>query len=191
MKRLLIVLIALGLLVAFAGPASAVKPEKPGKPDGGGPTDPPPCDITVAIDEGSFIAVDDPDDPRRYFTFDMDVSADVLISRSASDLCVEVTVESGRLSDMNVMLIDYPARESLRCGLYWPGAKIDNGYVFKVGFSLDDRGGPPVGAAGFCGSEPALDSNSGALTVRVMPQLHPKTDSATLAVRLGFVPRVP
>ena len=34
MKRLLIVLVALGLLIAFAGPAGADKPDNPGKPDG-------------------------------------------------------------------------------------------------------------------------------------------------------------
>ena len=34
MKRILIVLVALGLLIAFAGPAGADKPDNPGKPDG-------------------------------------------------------------------------------------------------------------------------------------------------------------
>jgi hypothetical protein len=58
--------------------------------------------------------------------------------------------------------------------------------VFNVRFSLDGYAGQPE----FCGSEPGSDTYEG-LVVLVMPKLHPKTDAATLEVKIGFADIAP
>jgi len=177
-RKTMIVALALFALVVATVPAGAKKPDNPGKP-GSGPTSPTACEMTSAFWEDSR----HPTEAREYtdFWIKLDLGAPV-----GQDLCVEVTVASGNLSDMNVALVDYHDPAARRCGFYWPGGKINEGDVFNVRFSLDGY----TGQDGFCGSEPDSDTYPG-LVVLVMPKLHPKTDEATLEVRIGFVDVAP
>jgi hypothetical protein len=127
---------------------------------------------------------------REYTTFWIWLTPDMLDdprrTESTPDLCVEVTVVTGSLSDMNVALVDYPERAARRCGFYWPGGKINEGDVFNVGFSLEGYDGEE----GFCGSDDDEYPDPG-LFLLVMPQLHAKTEAAVLDVRLGFADVAP
>ncbi len=177
MKRTMILLLAAAVVVISAAPVGAKKPDNPGKP-GSGPTSPPACEVTEPL----FGIQLKSSGAREYTTHPIELTATELTTeRDGRDLCVEVTVVSGTLSDMNVALIDYPDQAARRCGFYWPGGKINQGDVFNVGFSLDGYDGQP----GFCGSDPSAEDD-GDLVVVVMPKLHAKTALATLEVRVGF-----
>lgn len=166
--------------------------DNPGKP-GSGLSNPPACEVTSAFwgeeipdgqqyPEGRF----DPTGAREYTTFWIPLDPADLEKRDGQDLCVEVTVASGNLSDMNVALVDYPDPAARRCGFYWPGGNINEGDVFNVRFSLDGYAGQPE----FRDSELSSDAHEG-LVVLVMPKLHPKTDAATLEVKIGFADIAP
>ena len=186
MKRTMILLLAVAVVVVSAAPVGAKKPDNPGK----GPTNPPACEVAQAFvtdPPGPF----SPEGAREYTTYFIKLAPADLAERDGQDLCVEVTVDYGSLSDMNVALIDYPDPAARRCGFYWPGGKINEGDVFKVEFSLDETAdGLDAGELGFCGSDPDLDWYDG-LVVVVQPQLHAKTDAATLEVRIGFAEVAP
>jgi hypothetical protein len=105
MKRLLIVLVALGLLIAFAGPAGAAKPDKPGKPDG-------PVGLTCAESYWN--------DPKTYLGVFSSSSGyttlEFTLTKELSAACFDVTSGDGEWSmkvaggaaprEMNVMIRD-------------------------------------------------------------------------------------
>jgi hypothetical protein len=186
MRRFWIILLAVAMAIVIALPAAAVKPdkpEKPGKPDSS-PTNPPACEVPEATEqlydeEGLVFA-----GAGEYNIHWINLTPAQLADRGERDLCVEVTVKSGTLGDMNVALTDYDDQAARRCGFYWPGGKINEGDVFNVGFSLDGY----TGQSGFCGSDPGPYDG---LAVLVMPKLHAKTDAAILHVRIGFADVAP
>ena len=170
MRRFWIILLAVAMAIVIALPAAAVrpdKPEKPGKP-GSGPTNPPACEVTKSFSDESLNS----DRAGEYNIHWINLTPAELADRGERDLCVEVTVESGTLGDMNVALADYDDQAARRCGFYWPGGKINEGDVFNVGFSLDGYGGQ----SGFCGSDPGPYDG---LAVLLMPKLHAKTDGTS------------
>ena len=182
MKRTMTLLLLAAVLVVSAAPVGAKKPDNPGKP-GSGPTNPPEC---VVAD--SFVDVELESRGARDYTAPwIELEPADLPDPDGRDLCVEVTVVSGTLGDMNVALVDYPDQAARRCGFYWPGGKINEGDVFNVGFSLD---GYTVDQRGFCGSDSDADDYDG-LVVLVMPKLHAKTDVAILDVSVGFAEVAP
>jgi len=180
MRKTFVVCVALVMLVVAAAPAGAKKPDNPGKP-GAGPTNPPTCMVTDAFHEETLM----PAGAGEYSEFFIEVSQGTLDGRplSTTHICVEVTVISGRMNDLNVALVDYAAQAARRCGFYWPGGKLGQGDSFAAAFSLAGYEGQP----GFCGSDPEVDVNGGALAVGIIPRLSPKADSGVLEVRLGFV----
>jgi hypothetical protein len=184
MRRFWIILLAVAMAIVIALPAAAVKPpdkpEKPGKP-GSGPTNPPACVVAAEpLFEGDLGPLRG---AREYTAHWFELTAEKLADPGKRDLCVEVTVVTGTLSDMNVALADYPDQAARRCGFHWPGGKINQGDVFNVGFSLDGYEGQSE--SWFCGSNEGPDDSEG-LAVLVMPKLHAKTDVATLHVKVGF-----
>ncbi len=92
MKRTMILLLAAALVVVSAAPVGAKKPDNPGK----GPTNPPAC--TIAEDNVLYSSVTKTAyGAREYTAFWFPVTADDLAERDdGQDLCVEVTVKSGR-----------------------------------------------------------------------------------------------
>jgi hypothetical protein len=185
-KRFWIIPLAVAMAIVIALPAAAVqppdKPEKPGKP-GSGPTNPPACEVTEVLYDNSEMPLK-LSVAREYTAQWFELTATELTTgRGGRDLCVEVTVATGTLSDMNVALADYPDQAARRCGFHWPGGKINQGDVFNVGFSLDGYEGQS--GSWFCGSNEGTDDDGG-LAVLVMPKLHVKTDKAILLVKVGF-----
>lgn len=182
MRRFWIILLAVAMAIVIALPAAAVrpdKPEKPGKP-GSGPTNPPACEVTDPLFSSElpqFLGA------GEYKAHWINFTSAELADHDERDLCVEVTVVTGTLGDMNVALADYDDQAARRCGFYWPGGKINQGEVFNVGFSLDGYEGQP--GSWFCGSNEGADDSDG-LAVLVMPKLHAKTDVAILYARVGF-----
>jgi hypothetical protein len=183
MKRFWITLLAVAMAIVIALPAAALKPDKPEKPGkpGSGPTSPPACAVTE-----SFVGVDGVvplafDGAGEYTTHWIYLPAEKLLDHGDLNLCVEVTVASGTLGDMNVALVDYDDQAARRCGFYWPGGKITEGDVFNVGFSLYGYDSQP----GFCGSDSHSDDDGG-LVVLVRPKLHAKSGAGALDVKVGF-----
>ena len=176
MKRLLIVLLTVGVALAIAMPAGAKKPDQPDKPGTG--FKPMACQVddvfgSALVTNASGTVVVKPDG-NQVFTLNATALGgfNVNLYTVESDtpgfnddlLCVEVTLVDGTLSDLRVRWYGYDCQN---CGLYRATGKglrnFNNHEVFSAG----------VGVSGW--SE---------MTVAVMPLL--KSDTAKLTVKIGI-----
>jgi hypothetical protein len=174
MKRLVIVLLAVGVALAIAMPAGAKKPDGPDKPSTG--FKPMACQVDDvfgrAIVTNASGTVDVTPDNNQVFTLNATTLGGFNETRYTVEpdtpgfnddvLCVEVTLVDGNLSDLRVRWY-----HCQNCGLYRATGKdlrnFNNHEVFSAGVSVSDW------------SE---------MTVAVMPFL--KSDTAELTVKIGI-----